>query len=116
MPRAAPLAAAAGDQEEDGEDGEEEGQGAGRGSEGAWGRGPRRPPPAAAVPTPALLRGRHPPGVQISLGDQGTAPPGGAGGEEEEGKEEGAECACVLLFNRDRLHPPPRLRATLGTC
>lgn len=115
MPPAVPLAAAAGDQEEEGEDGEEEGQGAGGGSEGAWGRGPRRLPPAAAVPTPALLGGRHPPGVQTSPRDQGTAPPG-AGWEEEEGKEEGSECACVLLLNRDRLHPPPRLRATLGTC
>lgn len=72
----ASLAVAAGDQEEDGEDGEEEERIAGRGSEGARGRGPWRPPPAGTVPTPALLPGRHPPGVQTSPRDQGTAPPG----------------------------------------
>lgn len=80
---------------------------------GGGARGVRHPP-QQPQPQPsfraATLRGCRPPPR-----DQGTAPLG-AGWEEEEGKEEGGECACVLLLNRARLHPPPRPPATPGTC
>lgn len=66
-------------------------------------------------PNPSPPPGPPPSGGADLPQGPGYRPPG-AGWEEEDGKEEGGECACVLLLNRDRLHPPPRLPATLGTC
>lgn len=83
---------------------------------GSVGEGPAASATAAAVPTPALLPGRYPRGVQTSARDQGTAPRG-RGRRKRKGRRKAVSApVCCLLLNRDRLHPPPRRPATLGTC